>query len=164
MDWIFEHFQIVLFVLIGIGSLVKTMLEARANAKREAETQEYDPGEVFAPDEDYSNPTETAQPPPLNRRTVIPAARESGYEEAAAMETAKALKHQQDLEQRLRQIRETKATTSGGAAATRARISARGAKTVTLPSLSIRARLRNPAELRRAFVMREILDKPVGLR
>jgi hypothetical protein len=165
MDWIFDNFQIVLFVLIGIGSLVKTMLEARANARREAETPDYDPGEVFAPDEDYSSPTEAAQPPPLYQRTVIAAEHESGYVQAAAMETAKALKHQQDLEKRLRQIRETKATTSGGAAATRARISARGAtKPAALPNLSIRARLRNPAELRRAFVMREILDKPVGLR
>ena len=83
----------------------------------------------------------------------------------AASETARALKHQQDLAERLRQIRETKATTTGGAAATRARVAAKGVakSSVQVPS-SVRARLRNPAEVRRAFVMREILDPPVGLR
>ena len=83
----------------------------------------------------------------------------------AASEAAKALKHQQDLAERLRQIRETKATTTGGAAATRARLASKGvAKPATQFPASIRARLRDPAEVRRAFVMREILDAPVGLR
>jgi hypothetical protein len=165
MDWIFDNIQIVAFVLIGIGSLVKTMLDSKANAKREAEAQENDPGEIFAPDEEYTIPRESNVPPPIYRRAIIEPARESGYEEAAAMEAAKALKHQQVLAERLRQIRETKATTTGGAAATRARVSARKTTQQTAaPALSIRARLRNPAELRRAFVMREILDVPVGLR
>jgi hypothetical protein len=83
----------------------------------------------------------------------------------AASEAAKALKHQQDLAERLRQIRETKATTTGGAAATRARVAAKGvAKSAAQVPASIRARLRDPVEVRRAFVMREILDTPVGLR
>jgi len=78
---------------------------------------------------------------------------------------ARALKHQHDLAERLRHIHETKVTTSSGVAATRARES--GIQVTMKPAssaLSIRARLRSPAELRRAFVMREILNAPVSLR
>lgn len=75
------------------------------------------------------------------------------------------LKHQQDLAEHLRQIRENKATTTGGAAETRARIAAsKGtSKRSATTQVPIRARLRDRAEIRRAFIMREILDKPVGL-
>jgi hypothetical protein len=91
--------------------------------------------------------------------------RQAGYEAAAAEEAARALKHQQDLAQRWQQIRETKATTTGGAAATRARVERRGSAKVASPApASIRARLKDRGELRRAFIMREILDPPVGLR
>lgn len=165
MDWIFEHFQIVILVLLGVGSMVKSVLESKNKEKREREEEPYDPGEVFAPDEEYSSPRESGVPPPLYRQAVPPPLRESGYDEEAAIETARALKHQHDLAERLRHIRETKATTSGGAAATRARES--GSEVNKKPSpvvLSVRARLRSPAELRQAFVIREILNPPVGLR
>lgn len=165
MDWIYENFQIVILVLLGIGSMLKSVFESKNKEKREREEEEYDPGEVFAPDEEYSSPAAPSVPPPLNRQIIPPPLRESGYDEETAIETARALKHQHDLAERLRHIRETKATTTGGAAATQARSSA---VVITNESasatLSIRARLRSPAELRRAFVMREILNSPVGLR
>jgi hypothetical protein len=164
MDWIFDNFQIVILIALGIGSVVKSLLESKAKQKQERE-EGYDPGDVFAPDEDYRGPAMPTVPPPLNRQVVPPPLREIGYDEAVANETAKALKHQQELAERLRQIRETKATTTGGAAATRARISAKGAKNTPVKGpLGIRTRLQNPAEVRQAFVMREILDPPVGLR
>lgn len=164
MDWIFDNFQIVILIALGVGSVLKSLLESKARQKRESE-EEFDPGDVFAPDEDYREPSMPSVPPPLTRQAVPPPLRESGYDEAVALETAKALKHQRDLADRLRQIRETKATTTGGAASTRARLSAKGT-TASLEKgpLGIRARLRDPAEVRRAVVMREILDPPVGLR
>jgi hypothetical protein len=164
MDWIFDNFQIVILIALGIGSVVKSLLESKAKQKQESE-EEYDPGDVFAPDEDYRDPMNPSVPPPLNRQIVPQSQRETGYDEAVANETARALKHQQDLAERLRQIRETKATITGGAAATRARISAKGAKAPSsrVP-LSLRGRLRDPAEVRQAFVMREILDPPLSLR
>ena len=125
MDWIFDNFQIVILIALGLGSVVKSLLESKAKQKQERE-EEYDPGDVFAPDEEYREPAMPTVPPPLTRQTVPHSQRESGYDEAVAIETAKALKHQQDLAEHLRQIRETKATTTGGAAATRARISPRG--------------------------------------
>lgn len=164
MNWIFDNFQIVILIALGLGSVVKSLLESKAKQKRE-QGEEYDPGDVFAPDEDYREPAMPSVPPPLTRQVVPPPLRESGYDEAVAIETAKALKHQRDLAEHLRQIRETKATTTGGAAATRARVSAKGSKKpVHKAPLSIRGRLRDPLEVRRAFVMREILDPPVGLR
>jgi hypothetical protein len=164
MDWIFDHFQIVILIALGVGSVLKSMWEAKAKQKQESE-EEYDPGDVFAPDEEYREPAMPSVPPPLTRQVVPPPLRKSGYDEEVALETAKALKHQRDLADRMRQIRETRATTTGGATATRARIAARGtAKPLKQTPLTIRRRLRDPAEVRQAFVMREILDPPVGLR
>ena len=165
MDWIFENFQIFILIALGVGSVLKSLLEAKARQKQQETEQQYDPGDVFAPDEDYQEPMMPPVPPPLGRQVVPPPLRQSGYDEEFAIETARALKHQQEIADRLRQIRETKATTTGGAQATRARISAKG----TLPSptgapLGIRARLRSPAEVRRAVVMREILDPPLSRR
>lgn len=164
MDWIFDHFQIVILIALGLGSVVKSLLESKAKQKRESE-EEYDPGDVFAPDEEYREPAMPSVPPPLTRQIVPPPLRESGYDEAVAIETAQVLKHQRELTDRLRQIRETRATTTGGASATRARISAKGtAEPSAQVPTSIRSRLRDPREVRRAFVMREILDPPVSLR
>ena len=63
-------------------------------------------------------------------------------------------------------IRETKATTTGGAAATRARVAASKApaKAAAVVELSLRSRLRNKGELRRAFVVNEILSQPLSQR
>lgn len=164
MDWIFDNFQIVILIALGVGSVIKSLLEAKARQKEET-GQDYDPGEVFAPDEDYREPAMPSVPPPLNRQSVPPPLRESGYYEAVADEAARELEHQRALAERLRQIRETKATTTGGAQATRARLA--GKESVPSPGimpLGIRARLRSPAEVRRAVVMREILDPPLSLR
>jgi hypothetical protein len=156
MNWIFDHLQIVVLILLGFGSVIKKLLESQAKAARERDVIET-PEDVFAPDEEYGMPQWQeiqSEPPPL-----------PGAAAEFANEAAKVLKHQQDLAARLRQIRETKATTTVGAAATRARVAAKGAAKPTLAvPASLRARLRDPVEVRRAFVMREILDPPVGLR
>ncbi len=174
MDWIFDNFQIVILVLLGIGSMVKSLFDAKAKQASEQET-DWDPNnEVpLGDDTSYRKTTPSAPPPlvrsevppPLTRPATPPPLRMAGYDAEVANETAKALKHQQDLAARLRQIRETKATTTGGASATRARIASKGvAKPMKLAPLTLRNRLRNSAEVRQAFVMREILDPPVGLR
>lgn len=159
MNWISDHFQIVILILFGIGSVFKGILEAKAKAKAEKQ------GEQEQEYEDEIDWGESALPPQFPRPIVSPTLREAGYEEAVAQENAKALKHQKELADRLRQIRDTKATTTGGAAATRHRLAQKGKKQVAVTkSVSIKARLKNPAELRKALVMREILDVPVSLR
>jgi hypothetical protein len=164
MDWIFENFQIFILIALGVGSVIKSLLESKAKQKKEAE-EEYDPGEVFAPDEDYREPKLPSVPPPLSRTIVPPPVPESGYYQELAEETAKVLKHQQDLAEHLRHLRETKANTTGGAQAVQARMSAKkSSAAVAGTSLSIRARLLSQAEVRSAVVLREILDPPLSLR
>ena len=155
MDWILEHFKIVALIALAVGSFVKSRLEAQAKANQQP--AEPDLEDAFAPDEDYRVPPPQVMPsvpPPLSIAAAV-----------ASNETAKALKHQLDLAAHLRQIRETKATTTGGAAATRARVAAKGvAKPFPQGPASLRGRLRDHREVRRAVVMREILDPPLGLR
>ncbi|MGL5020184.1 MAG: hypothetical protein ACRDBP_18760 [Luteolibacter sp.] len=164
MDWIRENFQIFILIALGVGSVIKSLLESKAKQKQEAE-EEYDPGEVFAPDEDDREPAMPSVPSPLNRNVVPPPVRESGYYQELAEETAKALKHQHDLAERLRHLRETKANTTGGAHAAQARISTKKPSVALAgTSLGIRDRLRSQAEVRSAVVLREILDPPLSLR
>ena len=166
MDWIFEHFQIVLLILLGIGSMAKSLYE-KAKGSREVVEMD-DPEDVFAPDESYRKlqpSVPPSVPPPLVRSATPPSLRMAGYDAESAAEAAKVLKHQRNLAARQLQIRQTKATTTGGASATRARIAGKGAAMpVKQTPLTLRTRLRNPAEVRRAIVMREILDPPLGLR
>ena len=165
MNWIFEHIQIVILVALGIGSVVKSVFEARS--KRAAEREiDWNPDSEVPLDEDTSyRKTLPSVSPRLDHPVTPPAMRMAGYEAEAANEAAKALKHQLDLAARLRQIRETKATTTGGAAVTRARVAAKGvAKPFLQGPASLRGRLRDHGEIRRAIVMREILDPPLGLR
>lgn len=178
MDWIFDHFKFVVIIGLVIGSILKSRFEAKS---QEAGEQDAFPDldDSGKPDKSYRKmpPPAPSVPPPL-ARTNIPAPRtaqpppvytvgseNSGAAAALADEAARMLKHQQDLAAHLQQIHDTKATTSGGAAATRARIASKGkAKATATAPLTLRARLKSPAEIRRAFVMNEILSRPVGLR
>lgn len=164
MDWIFDNFQIVFLVLIAFASWIKSRVDAK-NAEREEGQEEMEPYEPYEPEEDLERQSQEAfEPPPLARPPTPPPLPTAAFE--AARETAATLKHQQDLAERLRQIRDTKATTTGGAAATRARVAAskKPAKAFVAVPVSLRAQLKSRKELKRAIVMREILDPPVGLR
>lgn len=163
MDWIQDNFQIVIIVLLALGSWLKARMDAKAAAQEEAAAAEnYRPeDEVEIEEAEWQPPA--AVPPPFERHAEPPPL--PAVAEKAAREAAAILKHQQDLAARLRQIREAKAVTPGGANAARLRLVAQGA--VTQPSLpaplSFRERLENRRELRRALVMREILNPPRGL-
>lgn len=172
MTWLLDHLQVAVLVLLGVGSLFKTVMESAAKARRE--TSAPPPARGFSQDKSYrkrapSVPPPLARsavpPPALPRDNVAPADRLAGYEMEAANEQAKVLKHQADLADRLNLIRENRAQLTGGAAVTRSAVATqRAAKPFLATTYSLRSRLRDPAEIRRAFVMREILDPPVGLR
>ena len=168
MDWIFDHFQVVALIVIVIGSLVKRFLEAKA-AERQARDEMPDEGEMFDPGEAWEPPQSQPMPsvpPPLVRMTPPPLTRESTPQHSREYEAEVILKRQHDMQERIRQIKESKATTSGGASATRARVAASqsNAKTLQPGKAGLREVLRNPKEIRRAIVMREILGPPLGLR
>jgi hypothetical protein len=183
VDWIFDHPQILLLIILGVGSMLKSTIEGRAKKAAERDfTEERETRPPIDQDTSYRKVMPSVPPPvqqsdrppplpgthhtpsPKKRRKVKPASI-APASFSAAEEAAGILKHQRDLAERLRQIRDTKATTTGGAAATRARVASKGTKSPqTLGPVSLRKRLANPAEVRRAFVLKELLDRPVGLR
>ena len=161
MDWIFDNFQILAIVGLALASWLKSRADAKAAEREEQEARREleEPEEIFGPDEAWGAPYQEPAypaPPPLVR--VVPPP-------VPAFEAEAELKRQMDMQERLRQLRETKAVTSGGAAVTRARTKdAKAAKTATAVPVGLRGALRNHGQVRRAIVMREILGPPLGLR
>lgn len=164
MNWLLEHFQIVLIVALAFASWLKH----RSDVKN-AEAEERRAREEMAGDdspfemEDWQAPASApapSVPPPLVRQTIPPPLR------VDVSEVDAVLKRQQEIQERLRQIKETKATTTGGAAATRVRVAASqsNAKPLAPGNIRLRDDLQNPQKTRRAIVLREILGPPIGLR
>lgn len=119
-----------------------------------------EPGPELAPE-----PAAYEEPPPLIREVRLepaaPAAQ--AHPRLDAQRAAEILEQQSALAERLRQVNDMKASA--------ARRAAFEASTVAPESGQRRQRqgallddLRDPAALRRAFVMREVLGPPVGLR
>lgn len=182
MDWISEHLNIVIIIGVVIASFLKNVFDAKTKEASEQDDLP-DVDDRDSPDGSYRKmpPPAPSVPPPLPR-THVPAPRPAEpplvYSQGpvfpgaaataaaeAANEAAQILKHQRELAAHLKQLHDTKATTTGGAVATRARIASKGkTKAAASAPLTLRARLKSPAEIRRAFVMNEILSRPVGLR
>ena len=165
MDWIFDHLQIVIVIGFVLASLAKRLLDAKT-AERESPDETMDDDDVFGPGRDWSQPMPSVPPPLVRPVTPPPLVREFQPQHTREHENEIVLKRQQDLQDRLRQIKETKANTTGGASATRARVAASqtNAKTLQPAKASLREALRNPKEVRKAIVMREILGPPLSLR
>jgi hypothetical protein len=66
MDWIFDHLNVVLFVVIGIVSVFKSILDSKAQKKAEEQETSY-PEEPFEPEEEeiYPQRPQPSVPPPL---------------------------------------------------------------------------------------------------
>jgi hypothetical protein len=166
MDWIFDNFQIVALVGLALASWLKSRADAKAaeREEREARRELEEPVDIFGPAEEWREVQPAPMvPPPLVKVKPQPG-RVVTYE--AANETETELKHQMDLQERMRQLRETKAVTTGGAAVTRARSTSRqtAQKSTSTAPISLRGALHNRGQLRRAMVMREILGPPLALR
>jgi uncharacterized membrane protein len=160
MDWIFDHFQIVLIVALAFASWVKSRQDAKQAEREAREAGELpDMGDIFGPGEPWQPEAEpmTNQLPPIpskSARNALPAQEPLPNRE---------LDRQNALREQLRQIREAKTITTGNAAATRERANAKG-KAPAVVTASLRGMLRNRGELRKAVITREILGTPVGLR
>jgi len=124
-------------------------------------------------------------PPPLPGQRVQPVPRERrdfpggsptpqrplSPHQAGGHESQQAeLERQRSLEERIMSLRQNREKRGSGAAATQRSVVAqrnakRGVEDAVSTSIDgIRSRLRSPREARRAIVLREILDKPVGMR
>jgi hypothetical protein len=178
MSWILEHLNLVIVGVLVLGSFLKSRLDALNRDDEEPENlPEY---EVLEDHRRQAPPSIPYVPPPLERtpppiviqRSVEPprvfaATRsQSGAMTASADEAASILQKQRDIQERLRVIREAHPAKTDLKSPSRPMMTVRKRTPVVSGSTpsSLRARLRNPAELRRAIVLREILDRPVGLR
>lgn len=157
MDWIFDHFQIVVVIAVVLGSLVKRVLEAKAEPQGNSESE--DPGDIFGPDENWKpeRPRPSPSVPPPLARTVPPPLVRVAMPPPQVAETDVVLKRQQDMQERLRQIKEAKPATNPMQPRAK-RTAPAGSKT------TLRGALRGRGEIRRAILMKEILGPPPGLR
>jgi hypothetical protein len=173
MSWILDHLNIVIVGILVIGSFLKSRFDSVK--EEEPEADDYPEFETFDQDQRPSPPpmpyvppmveqAPAPEPPTISQpRPVFAATRSvSGAQSASADEAAIILAKQREIEERLQAIRETRNANRANNPPLRAR--AVTSKSVARASTSIHARLRNPAELRRAVILREILDAPVGLR
>jgi len=140
--------------------------------------------EVFLPPPVSAGP-QGAAPPPLPARRQQASQRErrefpqgaqapqrpKSPNQPPVQETINAeLERQRNLEQRIRALRQNREGRSSGAAATQRSVAAeraarKGAVDAEPTSIGgIRSRLRDSREARRAVVLREIIDSPVGMR
>jgi hypothetical protein len=173
MDWIFDNIQIFLVIALAVGSLVKKFLEAKAEEREARRRMDESPEEVFGPEEDWEpqmappplpRPSfppplqpQSAGPPPMSRRVNMPPPLRQ-----SEPDTNEVLKRQREMEDRLRQARQQKeARKKQAAAQTAAAIAHR--KAAAAPA-GLRATLHQRGSLRRAFLLREVLGPPQGLR
>ena len=179
MQWIFDNLQLLIAGAALVAYWLNNMRQAKEEAARERQEAESEVEDPFGPDFDFGIPEhETAarpdapQPPPIPQAAPPPILRPTRAASPppavlTAVETEMA--RQQALQERLRQVRESRqprSTTTGGAAATQARVTGRTATSSATPasaSASLARRLRDRSEIRRAIVLREILGPPPGL-
>lgn len=164
MSWLLDHSEIVFFVVLAFASWLKHRADAKnvEAEERRAREEMSESEDIFGPDQEWRVPQEpphSPASPPLFRQAPPPTSQFNVSEVDAQ------LKRQQDLQDRLRKIRETKATTTGGASATRVRVAAAQthAKPLAIGEASLKSTLKDPKQTRRAIILREILDSPLGL-
>ncbi len=165
MTWLLDHIQIVAIVVLAFGSWLKHRTDAKKaeTEERRAHEEMSESKDIFGPDKGWQLPQEqplAPVPPPLFHQAPPP------LSQFDTLEAEAQLRRQQDIQDRLRKIKETKATTTGGASATRVRVAASQthAKPLTLGEASLKSSLKDPKQTRRAIILREILGSPVGLR
>ncbi len=174
MSWILEHLNLVIVVVLVIGSFLKSRFDALKQDAQEAEdSSEFDTHEetqrhgpplmpYVPPRVDRTPPAVPVQHTPEPAPIFAATHSQSGALSASADEAI--LQQQRDIEERLRAIRAAQPAKGSKKAPVRSQVSNRKPAAIASVPSSIRGHLRNPAELRRAIVLREILDRPVGLR
>lgn len=161
MDWIFDNPQIFVLIALAVGSVVKQMAEAAKAKKQEREQPEVEWEETETTWTPIPIPPEY-QPPPLPRSAPPPLIPQ--FVPAVVVDdSGELLRKQLEMQEKARAIRDNKATEKTRMLTLRAR-SATREKTEYSADITVRNLLANPATARKAIVLREILDKPLGLR
>jgi len=171
VDIITDNIFLIILLLVGA---ISQWLKARGEARQNQDTG-YDPADleemVEAAERRHSRP---AVPPPLPPASFplpagsviapAPALRRKSRdpEAAAAFDTSSELARQQDMADKLKEMKRTR-----GARQINESLMPRNRSlgdSIAATGFSLKARLGNGRELRQAFVLKEILEKPVGLR
>ena len=171
MDIIGEYFYVIILIIGALAQWMKSRSESKAEAEEMRKRQErggeeyYDPEEI----EEWSAPR-PAVPPPLPAAEIAPAPshRRSGSTPppVSATNIESELQRQAALAEQMRLLKESrKPAKRDGASAAKERSGHGRVREMDLPAgASLRQRLGNNRELKNAFVLKEILEKPVGLR
>jgi hypothetical protein len=157
MNFLLEHLQIVFIVVALIVTGFSKLREFIA--KTQPEEPDWKPvgsgaDDGYAPVEEYQAPVRRrAQVPPPLTSYVAPAAAEP------------ELERQRNMQQRLKALRDSKAAaTPVKPAIGKGKPKMKPAAPPLISPSSLRSRLRDRKEIRRAIVLREILGPPVGLK
>lgn len=151
-EFILDNIKVVIGLVIAFFWIVGKISEAR---KKQQEQQPWSPPEEDTeyPGQEYYDP----EPPEVYQRPAVPPPLPRPVAQFIPSEDHE-LARQRVMEERLSALRKEKTAAKSG------KIVRKTAQPVPMVSPSIKARLRDRRELRRAIIMREILDPPVGLR
>ena len=174
MDFISEYFYVIILVVGALAQWLKSRSDAGDAGAYERDEPHYDPEELedFESEAERMNPRPAVPPPlpsgggalpgvgrsavpDLRRKNVAPQVPAVSY-----MDDSEELARQQALMDKAREFKRAKV-----ARATKGpkQSGARPAVSIA-PGGSVKNRLHSRVELRSAFVLKEILEKPVGLR
>jgi hypothetical protein len=188
MDWVTEHLQLIIAVAGAIAWWLNQRKQGAEDTAESPEEQTFqDPelaentrrireeiqrkieqrrrGITLAPPLGQAEP---AEPPPVMREVVLrppltPLPSRAARAHLDAQRTAEILEQQASLAEQLRQAQEMNAATLR-----RRQFETEVASKEEAAAVAVRSALgddlRNPAALRRAFILREVLGPPLGLR
>ncbi len=174
MDFILDNIVWVIAAAAGLVQWWKSTQEAKAERQlaEEIRRRRLEVGtDDYEEEPQYPRPgPRPAVPPPIPSQPsgppAIPQVRKATHSvpegiPAPFPNSSQELARQQTLADQVRELKKTKrARKTGGLLGSRSKPS----PATGPPPSSLRGRLRNKRELRQAFVLKEILDKPVGLR
>ncbi len=166
MDWVLENLQVVGAIVVAAAYWLNQAREAKAAEKeRQRRAAEGLPEE----EEEFEFEEEEIEAEVMGRRAVPPPLVQVKppalpVPPVLTQDNSTELQRQEQLMDRLRQVRaERSASPASGAAATQRKVAAKGKGVVSAVPIGLKARLRNRGEVRRAMVLKEILGKPMGL-
>ncbi len=177
-NWILDNLYIIAFVVIGLVSWVKSLIEARQQAPPRDE-QPFDPDPYFETEENWQPTHEggntQAVPPPLSMPQAPPPLSmpqapvfHAPPQVPAQVQTLEShdsvLAKQHALQERLREVRQARGEKKAALARVPKGSTISAKPLVSTAPQTIRQQFKSRSSIRRAFVMREILDQPLSLR
>ncbi len=172
MDFFFDNIFIIILLFVGA---ISQWLKARGEA-RQNQDPGYDPADLEEMMQDAERrQSRPAVPPPLPPNTFpqspgsmiapTPALRRKSREAEpapTAFDTSSELARQQQLADKLKEMKRTRGAREMSDSLLPRKRSLADVSTVS--GVSLKSRLRSREELRQAFLLKEILEKPVALR